>query len=371
MNQRLGYVGDRAIFEALVQTKVTADMMKELLLGKGIIASSREKKEDLASYYSSLPISYKNHKQIEDKMAVRKRREKMSSVELSVEENQTISTSLLRESIEEIKRESEEKGYKITYNEVNENHLITIEKNKIDYGLSDLMQNRLEVSEICLEKSENGYVVRATQLETSSNIRQEIIERIVAKHQEDESTQCEITPFSLSLKEITDSRKRTAFLISLMKDKMNEIGQFKLIDVLQAGVHKCYNETTVDDSDTLATSPEEHASKLKSVVFKGSGIHFSREISELSENGFYYVKAVFILEAKNQDRYEVEVEFKDADNCENFSYLLKSVSFFEQQKDSTEKKYSAKKTPQNNIQNMMFRTIEKAAKAAFEDISRD
>lgn len=370
MNQRLGYVGDRAIFEALMQSKVTSDMMKELLLGKGIIASSREKKEELASYYSSLPISYKNHKQIEDKMAIRKRREKMSSVELSVEPTQTISNSLVRESIEEVKQEFEQNGYKIIYNEVSGNHLITIEKNKIDYGLSDLMQNRLEISEICLEKSVNSYTVRATQLETSSNIRQKIIERIITKHQEDASTQCEITAFSLSLKDISDSQKRTDFLISLMKNKMEEVGQFRLIDVLQAGVHKCYNETTVDDSDTLATTPEEQAAKLRSAVFKGSGIHFSTEVSDLSTKGFYYVKSVFVLEGKNLDRYEVEVEFKDADNCEGFSYLLKSVSHLELQKDSTAKKYSTKRTPQDSVQNMMFRVIEKAAKAAFEEISK-
>lgn len=370
MNQRLGYVGDKAIFEALMQSKITADLTRELFLKKGIISSSRETKEDLALYYSSLPISYNNHKQIEDKMAVRKRREKMSSIELIPQKESNISNLLLRESIEDVKQKYESEGYKIEYNEVNKNHILKIEKNKIDYGLSDLMQNRLEISSIVFEKENSSYIARSTQLDTSTKMRDDIISTLIDKHKKE--NECDIKSFEISLKHITDSKKRTDFLISLMKEKLNEVANFKLLDVLQAGVHKCYNETEEQDGDILSASLEQHASRLKSVLFKGSGIHFSKEVNELATNGFYYTKAVFVLEGdKEPHRYEVEVEFKDADNCEKFSYILKSVSFSESQADSTEKKYSSKRTPLENMQNSILRHIEKAAKLALESISRD
>lgn len=372
MNQRLGYVGDKAIFEALMQSKITADLTRELFLKKGIISSSRETKEDLALYYSSLPISYNNHKQIEDKMAVRKRREKMTSIELIAQKESNISNLLLRESIEDVKQKYESEGYKIEYNEVNKNHILKIEKNKIDYGLSDLMQNRLEISSITFEQENNGYIARSTQLETSTKIRNDIISTLIDKHKKEDENKCDIQSFEISLKHITDSKKRTDFLISLMKEKLNEVARLKLLDVLQAGVHKCYNDTTEEDSDILSASLEQNASRLKSVLFKGSGIHFSKEISELATNGFYYTKAVFVLEGdKEPHRYEIEVEFKDADNCEKFSYILKSISFFEQQKDSAEIKYSRKRTPLENMQNSMLRHIEKAAKLALSSISQD
>ncbi|HDR1800314.1 hypothetical protein [Pasteurella multocida] len=373
MNQRLGYVGDRAIFEALMQSKITADLTRDLFLNKGIISSSRETKEDLARYYSSLPISYNNHKQIEDKMAVRKRREKMSYIELIPQNEVQISPELLRESIEEVKNNYESKGFKISYNEINGNHCIEIERNKIDYALSELMQNRLETSSIMFEKESNSYIARSTQLDTSTTIRDEIIETLIIKHQQDENgstKKCEISPFEISLSHISDSQKRTCFLISLMRDKLKEVANLKLLDVLQAGVHKCYNETTEEDSETLSATLEQNASRLRSVLFKGSGIHLSKEITELGKNGFYYIKAVFVLEEISgpPHRYEIEVEFKDADECKKFSYILKSVSYFEK---SNKREYSKGKAPQESVQNTMLRHIEKAAKLALESISHD
>ena len=80
----LYYASDKNIYDAVNQSKVDNDTVQKLFERRNIVCSKKTPRSDLAEYFSQLTHDYLDHQDIANRLGIAKRRERLTSVDLSV-----------------------------------------------------------------------------------------------------------------------------------------------------------------------------------------------------------------------------------------------------------------------------------------------
>lgn len=314
MKGSLYSVSDKAMFDAINQSKITNGELKDIFLSRGIIISNGTKREKLAKYFSLFPHSYSDYKRLADILGTNTRREKNTST--------TISKSVSKEVVEtvaiEFVNDIEHHGATCTIEPSDGNGInIKVEYREFNYSNSEFKQVTNKEAIISIEDNDGELVIRHPQ----NNTVEEWKSLYIAKLETELEEEVEIT--NINLTHITDHQQVTKFFTELI----NGISGYKLYDVTDVYVYHPEDGTGLIDDENEDTSEEvELGTHISKASLKGQNVLRSDELFELYNKGFYISKIVWrskLDEKLDDDLFEFEAQFSDAEQKDYFSYLVR------------------------------------------------
>ncbi|MCO7206588.1 hypothetical protein [Pseudoalteromonas sp. CnMc7-37] len=352
MKGSLYSVSDKAMFDAINQSKVTNPELKSLFLSRGVIASPSTKRETLANYFSTFTHGYHDYKRLSDILGKNTRKEKNTStritavienddIEAAIESlNKDINSFGAESSVEKLK-EGNSYNIKITYQDFN-------------YNNSEFKQVTTKEANILIEQNEDGVVIRHPQNKTVDEWKALLIDKIGREAGKEVPTE------DINLTRISDHNKVTEFFQILIKS----IDKFELKDVTDVYVYhpKDDEEDNQDENSSVALGT--HITKAS---LKGQNVLKSDVLLKFYNDGFYISKVIWRAQAQgtvDEDIYEFEAQFSNPEEKDEFSYLAKGYYSY-----ISEGKYSKTRKALTSMQERKINNaIEQAAKKALTTI---
>jgi hypothetical protein len=350
-------VSDKAMFDAVNQSKVTNAELKELFLSRGILTSTNTQRKDLATHFSMFTHSYFDYKRLSNLIGTNTRREKTTCTTIS----ETIDKDVIEASISKITDTIVSQGARCEsiISDDGKSYNLKIDYEDFNYGNSEFKQVTKKVATITLDIEEDGVTVRHPQNKTVEEWQALLIAEV------EQQTGRELQTSRINLSHISDHNKVTDFFTAII----NGIEGYKLKDVTDVYVYHPkedeINEGESDDeSDTITLGT--HISKAS---LKGQNVLQSEVLRQFYQKEFYLSKIVWRSISVNSlidgDIYEFEVQFSDPEEKDDFSYLAKG--FYSYVSDG---QYSKSRKALTTHQEQLFnKSIEHAAKQALLKIA--
>ena len=352
MKDRFGpslyFATDKVIFDAINHAQVNTDLIRELLFERGIIASPKATKYELAQYFSRQTTDYFDHLNIGSKLGKVAKRERVTYAEISEPvDKQEILTAL-----SSLKAALEAKGNRVTVSVDGERVQARIEYEHIDYTEVEFrqVQPRDAIVEF-LKNAKGQYVARSTQNSFTDMAVNQVFSAI------NSGRDTPVKQVRISLEGYADPAARTKFFDSLI----HGIGQHTFVTVTEAYCYKPKVKVAIKDDDEEGSELEDQPNVVR-VTLKGTGVTKSFVIDELFDKGYYIVKVVWRVRPNSSvdaDLFELEAQFGEPVSCTDFSYQARCVHIVEAGK-LTEKK----RMPKSEEQDSLYLRIEEAAKAS-------
>lgn len=360
MKQSLGYANDRSVYNALNQSKLTNKKIQELFLRKGILCSNETDRDSLSSYFSRLIHDFFDHKTIANSIGVVPRREKITSTEIIAETNNSLSHSDIKKILKEIEKKLNNEGCVAKYRTSNNEQEVEITYTEIDYSRTDFQQVITRTGKISVDSEKEVIHIRSTQAKFINEVKENLVTELISL----DKNNLKKNVISLSTFNIPDMR--TQFFLETIRN----IDEYELEEISQVGLYKNTNlfggdiDTEENEETTIGNINDAH--------LKGNSVHLTPELKLLSEKGFYYVKVISTLKGKKDNLlYTVDIEFKDKENCEEFSYIVKHINdpkYDPETKSLTS--YKSPRAPKSSEQISFIDKLEKSAKNAFLKINQ-
>lgn len=350
-------VTDKALFDALSQSRVTSNELRDLYLQRGILVSKSTDKQELAKNFSKFSHDFHLHQKIAAIFGGFLRREKSTSVIVKND----ISHDVMLEAADQLKKELEHHDdlcHVIADKNIIKLHITYLSTN---FGKSDFCQIEKKTAVFEIEKQAIGYSIRRPDNEQSKEYELTLlkhIEKLYDERSPDEDFVLDVNEINLS--NIDDSEKRTEFFTRLI----NGIDGFALHDVTDAYVY--HPKPRVIEEEDGDTDSGVHISKAS---LKGEGVLKSEELTSLYQRGFYIWKIRWKVLEKNgdPDMYEFEAQFSDPLEFNGFSYISRGYKKF---KGAGE--YNKNAAPLNDTKEMFFkRLIESTARSIIDNINEE
>ncbi|PQQ35959.1 hypothetical protein C6H68_22050 [Photorhabdus luminescens] len=312
-------VTDKALFDALNQTKVTQDDMKSLFFKRGIIISKDTKRKKLALDFSRYFHGFDDYKRLSEILGTVGRREKVSSNIINTTVNVGNIESAIKLVCEDLQKDGDQTDFIYTEKGIE----VKIKYVKLDYKMSEFRQSSTREATILIEKNESGeFTTRFPQNAKSREFNEKLITKI-----KEENIDAKVSVDEITLASIKDHEQRSNFF----KKLIDGIPGYSRIDVSDVYVtHPIIEERkNVNNSDDNEDEDEDsvdtgcHISKAS---LKGRGVLESKELNDLLSKGFYITKIIWISVVNgfiDSNKYEFEAEFVDSDNCTLFSYRIR------------------------------------------------
>lgn len=350
-------VNDKAMFDALNQSKVTHEHMKHLFFKRGIIISKDTKRKALALDFAKYYHGYSDYLYLSDILGSVARREKVS---INIV-NTKIEKDTMEATIKSVCEDLQKDGDITDINCTDKGFEVTLKYVKLDFKMSEFRQSSSREAKILIEKNDSGeYISRFPQNTKAREFNSLLIEKIKQEESDEHVTLSEIT-----LESVKDPKERSEFF----KKLIDTIPNYKCVDVSDVYVSHHLLDSNLqtdeqeDDTDDLLIDTGYHISKAS---LKGRGVLDSPELDELLSNGFYITKIIWtsvIDTFKDSDKYEFEALFADPDNCKLFSYLVRGVYKYKSINEFTNRQYVDKEK-----EVMLLSLMEETARKISNDI---
>lgn len=344
----LYYASDKALYDALRQGKFKKEDLRSLFLSRGILFSNETEKASLAKTFSRINHDYYDHVQIAQAINSIQRKERVSLTSMK----NMISEDDLEKSVNDFRGVVEDLGDRVDYQITKRGIDITVGYTHVDYNKTEFKQVVDREASISIELNEDGMVIRSPLNDYVDEIKEHLLDSI------SEQGVGELSYSNIELSSISNPTKRSDFFIKLT----NSIESTTCHDVTD--VYVFHPKKSSDDEDELEDSSDlgVHISKA---TLKGEGVLESQELISLYAKGFYIWKIVWVVsEGVGKDRFVIEAQFADAENCRKFSYLLKGV-----QKPKASGGYCSGTRALNSLEELKYsRLIEAAAKVSLNEV---
>lgn len=320
----LYYASDKNVFDALNQHKVDTPTVVKLFQRRNIVVSKKTPRDELAKYFSTLTHDYYDHKEIAARLGVAVRRERTTSMDVSGVSD----TDELQGVVEQLKKELEASGDTVQVSRDGDNISIRVQYSEVDYKRSEFSQVQVRDGTIEFVKSAAGYVVRNTQNDYLTAVRETLLAKV------EKATSAPLTKVVVALFDIPSAKLRSKFFHELARSLPNFVRR----DVTDVYVFKAKPETDGDEDDG---DDDGSGSHVERVFLRGSGVSRSEILNDLlDEEDYYIVKmgwtATELLGDGNV--YDVEAGFADPKDCTGFSFILSGVFPMEEGKVSTKRR---------------------------------
>lgn len=357
MKQSLAYANDRSVYNALNQNKITGRTIQELFIRKGIICSSDTDREELATYFSRLTHDFIDHKLIADSIGIIPRREKITSTEITDSNKTYLSYDNIKFKLKDLEKYLNENGCTAIYKPLAKEQELDITYTEIDYSKSDFQQMTTRHGKITINIEDNTAHIRSTQTKFINKIKEDLVSSIISLDEEN------LKRNVITLNDINDPNLRTKFILETIKN----IQEYELEEITQVGIFK--NNSLLEETES-EDEREKIIANINDAHLKGNDVHLTSELRHLSDKGFYYVKVIATLKSiKTNLLYTVDIEFKDKENCDLFSYIVKHIS--EPKYDTATQTLSSYKFPRapKMLEQIDFMDkLEESAKNALESL---
>jgi len=334
----LYYATDKNVFDALNQHKVDTRTVMKLFQRRNIIVSMKTPRENLAKYFSTLTHDYYDHKDIAARLGISPRRERITSMDvMGVGEKEELQVA-----VEQLKEELEAAGDVVHVTRNGDNLNMEVQYSTVNYKLNEFSQVQVRDGTIEFVKSSEGYIVRNTQNDYISNVRESLLGKI------EKTVEAPLTKVAVSLFDVTSHKLRSKFF----HDLITKLPGYSLSDVTSAYVYKAKPDNDSSD-DSSSGDPDTHVER---VFLRGNGVTRSQLLNELLDVEDYYIIKIGwttkeMMGAGNA--YDIEAVFADPEDCTGFSFILSGVYTYEDGKLS-----SHRRTPTKAEVNTISQVIE-------------
>lgn len=307
-------VSDKAIFDAINNSKVTNQEIFDLFFSRGILISRETHRRDLAEYFSRLTHGYHDFQMLYETLGATTRREKSTSCEISNAVTKDELVNAAQELCNKINAEGDRADSNILPNGDIE---IVIKYTKLHLEKSELRQTVNREAVLIVEPHKQGFTLRTPLNEDASGWKEELLQSIQAE------SSAEVTFNEITLEHVQSPELRTEFFTTLIQ----KIGDSILHDVTDVFVYHPKNIVSEMDSDFSDNEDDDidfgvHITKAS---LKGEGVLQSEELHGLYDKGFYIWKIVWRCKEAmvGSDMIECEAQFANPAACADFSYIAK------------------------------------------------
>lgn len=322
----LYYASDKNIYDALNQHKVDIPTIAKLFRRRNTLVSRREKREDLARYFSCLFHDYYDHKEISEKLGIVPRRERTTSMQVDGLDDYEV----IQSAIDDIKKVLQEDGDVVQVSRSEGRVVVNIQYTTIDYTKSEFAQVQTRDGIVEFVKNSDGYKVRNTQNEYLDSIREQLLGKIEA------STPAPLTKRRVAIGDFASPRLRSKFFHELA----STLPGYSRYDVSAVYVYKARPEVDAsEDEDQVGES--EVDSHVERIHLRGNDVTRSEILNDLLRDDDYYIFKIAWSSKEllsSGDVYEVEALFNDPRNCADFSFILSGVFPLEEGRVSKRKR---------------------------------
>lgn len=318
MNDYLDHISanDNDIYDLLISGKqrMTASVLRELLRDRGIFCSSKDDREDLCDYISTMPHGFHDIEAIVDKREPAGRREKTTSVQFDAE----IAIEDIRGAVESYMKD-------IGPNEVvkhriakNGGYTMNVEYDEFNHNRAKLLQRERNEAKIDFLHENGRTVVRFPASDKAKRVIDAIKTCVEQRRKEPLNQQ------KVELAGLTTPELRSKFFTSLI----SKLPGFKLRNVMNLKVSSLRRDEADDEKLDIDIETEESEASMEmfavvhSMALSGQNLVQSKEYKELSQRGFYIThiswKSEQIQNPPNIIRFEAGFENKQS--CVGFRY---------------------------------------------------
>ncbi|EOX3103091.1 hypothetical protein ACPFM1_002094, partial [Vibrio cholerae] len=303
-NLSLHAATDKAIFDAMNQSRVTKSDISELFFSRGVIISNATDKETLAKEFSSFFHSYTDYDKLASILGVYNRKERLTACSIET----SLKVQDVENSIHKIKEKFVEEGASVEHRILQDGNKIEIIATYQTLNLSknDFQQISVRDAAISIENTDDGLNIRYPQNSKVQKLSDAIVDILEEKDKN-------LDKVDINLSSIEDPESRSKFF-DLLIQKMEG---YTLKDVTDAFVFN--PKSNSEESD-------EREVHIKSASLKGRGVNLSSELTNLHEKGFYTWKVAWKSiksNSESSDLYVFEAQFTDAEEFKDFSYIVK------------------------------------------------
>ncbi|MFI3311182.1 hypothetical protein [Ewingella allii] len=325
-------VTDKALFDALNQTKVTNDDMKSLFFKRGTIVSKDTKRKALALDFSRYFHGFDDYNKLSEILGSIGRKEKSSINIINADIEKNDIEAAIKLVCEDLQKEGDQTDFVYTETGIE----IKIKYVKLDYKMNEFRQSSTREAVILVEENEKGeFIARFPQNSKSREFTEKLVKKIKS-----ENDNANVSLDEITLESVKEHSERTNFF----KRLIDNIPNYNCVDVtdvyvthpiLEENKKESTDENSDDDADDIAVDLGCHISKAS---LKGRGVLESKELNDLLAKGFYITKIVWVSVVAgfvDSNRFEFEAQFFDTDNCKLFSYLVRGQYKFKSLGDYT------------------------------------
>ncbi|WP_338909823.1 hypothetical protein WDB99_14045 [Serratia marcescens] len=355
-------VTDKALFDALNQTKVTHDDMKSLFFKRGMIISKDTKRKALALDFSRYFHGFDDYKRLSEILGTVGRKERVSSNII----NTTLEKDNIEAAIKLVCEDLQKDGDQTDFIYTDKGIEVKIKYVKLDYKMSEFRQSSSREATILIEQNDSGeFTTRFPQNAKSREFNEKLVNKI-----KEENTDTTISVDEITLESVKDHEQRTDFF----KELIDKIPNHTRIDVSDVYVtHPALEERNKasdiddDDDDEDDNNPTvDTGYHISKASLKGRGVLGSKELNDLLSQGFYITKIVWVSVVTgliDSNKYEFEAQFVDPDNCTLFSYLIRG-----QYKYKSVGEYTNRQNVEKDKEVLLSSLIESAAREISDKI---
>lgn len=309
---------DKALFDALNQSTVTAADLRQLFLSHGIIISRTTNRTTLAAHFSRLVHDYDDFQALSKIFDTGQRRERQASFQIESKAELSDFENAAHEIA--MKLNADLDAAKVTV--MPDGSLkIDVRYKNFHFAKSEFKQIEIKDAVITLEKEEGMVVIRGPQNEKVDTICRDLVSIV------ETCVDGAIKIDEISLESFPNSTLRTKFFT----DIIDNIVGYKKHDVTDVYVYKPKLKKANFQEDESNEPNEEkdievdlgyHISRAS---LKGEGVLVSEEMEGLIKGGFYISKIVWQARENDLDSdiFEFEAQFTEPESCTKFLYLTR------------------------------------------------
>lgn len=360
--------GDKALFDAINQSTVTAADLRTLFLRHGVIISNKTKRRDLALHFARLMHDYSDFETLAKIFEPPHRRERLSSARFSNDIVMSDFESAAHEVVATLTSDGDAANVTIKNDGSIQLH---VRYKRMNFSKSEFRQIETKEAIITIENELGATVIRGPQNEKVDRI----VEDIVSKLQEDKEENIDIERIELT--QFPSSKDRVHFFEYLI----NNVKGLTCTDVTDVFLFNPIKQgASIDDTDLLDEDQGDDSDSnlgvhIESASLKGGHVLESPEIKKLFEGkgdgkGEFYISKI-IWRAKtgdfDSDLYEFEAQFTEPETCTRFSYLIRG--FYEYVETDTYGK--SRKQFDKDRDRELGRLLESAARSALSKLTEN
>lgn len=316
MGKGLYFADDKDVLDLLESSKrrLTAEVLREFLLRRGILVSPETSKDDLFKRISMWTLDWEEVRWLMDKTAPADRSERFAStvipgafksadVRAALDSLQRGNALGQLESFVPAQTHAGTVSVAVTYTE-------------LDPAKTRLRQKRLRDGSITLDISDAGVTVRHEANDKMAGVAEEVLKALA------ELKGGEVKPRRIELSHLPSSESRTKFFLTLLES----IHGLKTQDVSRVSVQRAKPLETEEGKQEADDELEIMQSQVRGAMLRGGSLITSPEFQMLKKDFFLCGLEWTSQEAGEKGRMiRFEAGFDDTEHCRGFRYKVKGV----------------------------------------------